>query len=119
MRLATQARWWISLCLGLLRVGNAEESNTSMGGAYVSVERMDMRRLMMRIARGAPLPVLDDEVMLDELEQWKWRVEMAAAGAAVLVTSSQCPHGLGLLPSTLEQWKWRVEMAAAGAAVLV
>ena len=39
--------------------------------------------------------------MLEELENWKWRVEFSAAGAAVLVTSSQCPHGLGLLPSAL------------------
>lgn len=48
--------------------------------------------------------------MLEQLENWKWRVEIAASGAAVLVTSSQCPHGLGLLPSTLD-WQgggfWR------------
>mmetsp|Transcript_101443 Transcript_101443/g.325981 ORF Transcript_101443/g.325981 Transcript_101443/m.325981 type:complete len:834 (+) Transcript_101443:46-2547(+) len=88
---------------------SADEAQAS-AGPYVAVERMDMRRILMRVPENAPLPPADEEVMLDQIEQWKWRVEMAAAGAAVLVTSSQCPHGLGLLPSTLA-WKggghWR------------
>lgn len=77
---------------------------------YESLERMDAKRVMMRVKAGAQLPAMDDEIMLDELENWKWRVEMSALSAAILVTSSQCPHGLGLLPVALT-WKrggqWR------------
>lgn len=87
------------------------DAAAASSGPYVDVERMDMRRVLIRVAVGAPLPPADEEVMLDQLEQWKWRVEMAAAGAAVLVTSSQCPHGLGLIPQTLG-WRgggiWRI-----------
>eukprot|EP00927_Polykrikos_kofoidii_P040145 TRINITY_DN34366_c0_g1_i1.p1 TRINITY_DN34366_c0_g1~~TRINITY_DN34366_c0_g1_i1.p1 ORF type:complete len:839 (+),score=136.21 TRINITY_DN34366_c0_g1_i1:120-2636(+) len=71
------------------------------GGLYVSVERSDAKRVVMRVSGDSDLPSADDEVMLDQLEQWKWRVEIAVAGSATLVTFSQCPHGLGLLPNTL------------------
>lgn len=75
-----------------------------ISGAYIAVEWMDTRRILMRAPAGSTLPAVDDEIMLDELEQWKWRVELAAANAAVLVTTSHCPHGLGHLPASLT---WR------------
>lgn len=55
----------------------------------------------MRVLGDADLPPAESEIMLDALEQWKWRVEMSAARGAVLVSFSMCPHGLGHLPSAL------------------
>lgn len=101
---------YLPLALWLCTAVFGEDAGPT-SGRYVAVERMDMRRVMLRVAPGEPLPPPDEDVMLDQIEHWKWRVEIAAAGAAILVTWSSCPHGLGLLPSTLELHgggRWRM-----------
>lgn len=79
----------------------AANAEAPLDGAYLALERMDAKRVLMRVPPGAETPPGDAEIMLEELENWKWRVEMASAGAAILVTFSHCPHGLGLLPTAL------------------
>lgn len=89
------------LTMAFVARSEPQAEGEAKSGKYISIERMDQRRLLMRVANEEDLPGAEEELMLDMLESSKWRVDMSAMGAAILVSASMCPHGLGQMPAGL------------------